>query len=78
VSVIRVALPPLAGSVQIVPWRSMARRVASGDTATAIEVPCETVTVRVRGGFWEWTTTPSRNRPEPAAHTDNQRIDDSL
>ena len=36
----------------------MTRRVPSGDAATAIDVPCETVTVRLPGAFCEDDETP--------------------
>src|SRR5687767_12624344 len=47
-SVIGLAIPPAAGSNQSVPCRSITSCFASGDTATAIDVPSFTVTVLTR------------------------------
>src|SRR5688500_6137543 len=44
-SVRRRAVPPVAGSVQMLPWRSIASVRPSGDAATAMEVPSRTVIV---------------------------------
>ena len=49
-SVMRVAAPPAAGSVQMLPWRSMASVRPSGETATDIDVPSETGDVDGGGG----------------------------
>ena len=49
-SVMRVAVPPAAGSVQMLPWRSTASVRPSGETATDIDVPSETGTSTVAGG----------------------------
>src|ERR1019366_9134879 len=43
-SVIRVAVPPVDGNVQMLPCRSTASVRPSGETATAIDVPSCTVT----------------------------------
>ena len=48
-SVMRVAAPPAAGSVQMLPCRSMASVRPSGDTATDIDVPSWTVTSMCAG-----------------------------
>jgi len=47
--VIRFAAPPVAGSVQMLPCRSMASVCPSGETATDIEVP--SLTVMSMGAF---------------------------
>src|SRR5262245_45928942 len=44
-SVMRFAWPPVDGSVQMLPCRSMASVPPSGDTPTDMEVPSLTVTV---------------------------------
>ncbi len=48
-SVMRVAAPPVAGSVQMLPCRSTARVRPSGETATDIDVPSCTVTSMCAG-----------------------------
>ncbi|MEZ5418671.1 MAG: hypothetical protein R2708_15205 [Vicinamibacterales bacterium] len=46
----RVAVPLVAGSTQMLPWRSMASRRPSGETATDIDVPSDTGTSMGAGG----------------------------
>src|SRR5450432_2570962 len=48
-SVMRVAAPPAAGSVQMLPWRSTASVRPSGETPTDIDVPSWTVTSIIAG-----------------------------
>ncbi len=57
----RVAVPPVAGSTQMLPWKSTARRRPSGDTATDIDVPSCTVT-----SFTTGAASPGRGRAVPA------------
>src|SRR5579872_6378165 len=45
ISVTRRAAPPEAGRTQMLPCRSMASHLPSGETATAMEVPSLTVMV---------------------------------
>src|ERR1044071_8870355 len=44
-SVMRVARPPVAGITQMLPCKSIASILPSGEAATAMEVPSSTVTV---------------------------------
>ena len=46
----RVAVPPAAGIVQMLPWRSTASVRPSGETATDIDVPSLTTTSTVAAG----------------------------
>src|SRR6187549_573092 len=49
-SVMRVIVPPVAGSVQMLPCMSVAMVLPSGEMATDIDVPSCTVTSMVLGG----------------------------
>src|ERR1700733_4217160 len=49
-SVMRLAAPPVAGSTQMLPCRSMASILPSGETDTDMEVPSSTVTDTVFKG----------------------------
>src|SRR6185295_15553471 len=83
-SVMRLAAPPEAGMVQMLPCRSTASVRPSGETATDIEVPSWTVTSRVGAGaagapFNEVTrprtpTASALRRIKPPPNVDFARI----
>src|SRR4029079_8905568 len=56
----RLAVPPVAGRVQMLPCISTARVRPSGEAATDIEVPSLTVTLTGRLTFWAASVTAAR------------------
>src|SRR5260221_1612930 len=69
----RVAVPPLDGSVQRLPCRSMASVRPSGETATDIDVPSWTVR-SMRGGGAAGAATSADARPRTPSATLQRRM----
>src|SRR5712691_10371021 len=68
-SVIRVAAPPVAGSVQMLPCRSTASVRPSGETPTDIDVPSWTVTsIRAGPGAGTLLSATTRTSTPIAIH----------
>src|SRR5438132_1149925 len=66
-SVMRLAGPPVTGSTQMLPCRSIASILPSGDTDTAMEVPSSTMMVTGLGAGAELPTPAARHSAAASA-----------